>query len=53
MAMGVPADPAVLESLQEAGCRRVVRWIPSGGLSQVEPALERWESAIAELTGEA
>jgi probable F420-dependent oxidoreductase len=53
MVMGVPADPAVLESLQNAGCRRVVRWIPSAGLARVEAALERWESAIAELTGEA
>jgi probable F420-dependent oxidoreductase len=53
MAIGVPADAAVLERLQAAGFRRVVRWIPSGGLSQVEAALEKWESAIAELTGEA
>ncbi len=52
MMMGVPADAAVLERLQQAGCRRVVRWIPSAGRSQVEAALERWESAIAELTGE-
>ncbi len=52
MMMGVPADAAVLERLEEAGCRRVVRWIPSAGRSQVEAALERWESAIAELTGE-
>ncbi len=52
MVMGVPADAAVLERLQEAGCRRVVRWIPSAGRSQVEAALERWESAIAELNGE-
>lgn len=53
MAMGVPADPATLEKLREAGCRRVVHWIPSAGLSAVEPALERWESAIAEVNGEA
>jgi probable F420-dependent oxidoreductase len=49
----VPADPAVLERLELGGCRRAVYWIPSGGLSTVERALERWESAIAELTGEA
>jgi len=53
MMMGVPADAAVLEQLQKAGCRRVVHWIPSAGLAKVEAALERWESAIAELNGEA
>jgi probable F420-dependent oxidoreductase len=52
MVMGVPPDPAVLERLQKGGCRRVVHWIPSADLSRVEQALERWESAIAELTGE-
>jgi probable F420-dependent oxidoreductase len=51
--MGVPADAAVIEQMRLAGARRVVHWIPSGGPSQVEPALERWESAIAEVTGEA
>jgi probable F420-dependent oxidoreductase len=52
MAMGVPADAAALAPLAEAGFRRVVHWIPSGARGVVEPALERWESAIAELTGE-
>jgi probable F420-dependent oxidoreductase len=52
MVMGVPPDPAVLERLQQGGCRRVVHWIPSADRSRVEQALERWESAIAELTGE-
>jgi hypothetical protein len=52
MVMGVPAKPAVLEEFAKAGVRRVVRWIPSAGLSPVERALERWESAIAELHGE-
>jgi probable F420-dependent oxidoreductase len=51
MVMGVPPDPAVLEELESAGARRVVHWIPSVGLTGVEQALERWESAIAELTG--
>jgi probable F420-dependent oxidoreductase len=51
--VGVPADAAVLENLGASGCRRVLRWIPSGGRSVVEPALDHWESAIAELTGEA
>jgi probable F420-dependent oxidoreductase len=53
MVMGAPADPAVLGRLESGGCRRAVHWIPSAGLASVEPALERWESAIAELTGEA
>jgi len=53
MVMSVPAKAAVLEQLQEAGARRVVRWLPSANRSVVEPALERWEAAIAELTGEA
>ena len=53
MVIGAPAQPAALERLQEAGCRRAVHWIPSGGRALVERALDRWESAIAELTGEA
>jgi probable F420-dependent oxidoreductase len=53
MAMGVPADPKVIESLQDAGFRRVVHWIPSGNLSVVEPAFAEWESAISQVTGEA
>jgi probable F420-dependent oxidoreductase len=53
MVMGVPPDAAVLERLQQAGCRRVVHWIPSAGLARVEAALQTWEAAIAELTGEA
>ncbi len=53
MVIGVPADAAALQKLQDAGARRLVRWIPSGGRATVEPALDQWESAIAELTGEA
>lgn len=53
MVMGAPADATVLERLQAAGCRRAVHWIPSGGPAIIEAALERWESAIAQLTGEA
>jgi probable F420-dependent oxidoreductase len=53
MVMGVPANATVLEQMRAIGCRRVVHWVPSGGLSQVEPALARWELAIAEFTGEA
>ncbi len=50
--MGVPADAAALERMRGAGARRVVHWVPSAGLSVVERALERWEAAIAEFTGE-
>ena len=53
MVMGVPPEAAKLDQLREAGCRRVVHWLPSAGRAQLERALERWESAIAELTGEA
>jgi probable F420-dependent oxidoreductase len=52
MVMGVPARPAVLEELEKAGVRRVLRWLPSAGLGPVQRALERWEDAIAELYGE-
>jgi probable F420-dependent oxidoreductase len=53
MVMGVPPDAAVLERLRLGGARRVVHWVPSTGLGPLERALERWESAIAEFTGEA
>jgi probable F420-dependent oxidoreductase len=53
MAMGVPADAAVFEQLERAGCRRIVHWIPSVGRAGVERALAEWESAVAEYTGEA
>jgi probable F420-dependent oxidoreductase len=53
MVIGAPADAPALERLRDAGCRRVVHWIPSAGRATVEPALERWEAAIAEVTGEA
>jgi hypothetical protein len=53
MAMSVPAEPAALESLVDAGFRRAVHWLPSANASVVQRALERWESAIAELNGEA
>jgi len=50
--IGAPADPAALERLRAAGVARAVRWLPTGPLGHVEPALERWEAAIAELHGE-
>ena len=51
MAMGVPADPAVLERCERLGMTRVVHWLPSNGQGPVEAALARWEAAIAELLG--
>jgi probable F420-dependent oxidoreductase len=50
--MGAPPDPLKLAELAEAGVRRVVYWVPSAGRAPVERALERWESAVAQLHGE-
>lgn len=50
--MGVPADPSVLQRIEQAGCRRAVHWLPSAGRGPVERALDRFESAVAELHGE-
>jgi probable F420-dependent oxidoreductase len=52
LVMGVPADPAALEPLREAGVKRALHWLPSANWGTVERALERWEGAIAELNGE-
>jgi hypothetical protein len=49
---GVPPNPPVIERLWSEGCRRAVHWIPTGSRHVVEQALERWEIAIAEVTGE-
>jgi probable F420-dependent oxidoreductase len=51
--MGVPADPGVIEMLAESCASRILHWLPSAGLGPVERALEQWERAIAEFTGEA
>jgi probable F420-dependent oxidoreductase len=51
--VGVPADPETIAAQAELGASRVIHWIPSGGASVVEAALERWEAAIAAYTGEA
>ncbi len=53
MVMSAPSDPAVLERLQQAGCRRAVHWVPSAGPGVVEAALQQWEAAIAQFRGEA
>jgi hypothetical protein len=50
--MGVPADPRALDELERAGVRRAVHWLPAAGLGPVERALDRYETAIAELRGE-
>jgi probable F420-dependent oxidoreductase len=50
--IGVPAEAADLERCREAGLTRAVHWLPSGGRSTVERALERWEAAIAEFNGQ-
>jgi probable F420-dependent oxidoreductase len=49
--LSVPPEASVLEQLAAAGVDRASYWLPSGPWSKVEPALEKWEKAIAELTG--
>jgi probable F420-dependent oxidoreductase len=50
--LSTPANPAVLQRLQEAGVHRASRWLPSADRGTVERGLEQWERAIAEFTGE-
>ena len=49
--LSVPPDPKALERLADAGVHRASTWLPSGPWSVVERGLEKWEHAIAELTG--
>jgi probable F420-dependent oxidoreductase len=49
--LSVPPDPKAFEQLEAAGVHRASCWLPSGPWSVVEPALEKWERAIADLTG--
>ena len=51
--LGMAAKAEAIERCAQAGVRRCSPWLPSGGRSTVEHALERWEAAIAEFTGEA
>jgi probable F420-dependent oxidoreductase len=50
--ISAPTDPKELEALAEAGCQRACYWIPSGNRAVIEAALEPWEKAIAQFTGE-
>jgi probable F420-dependent oxidoreductase len=50
--IGVPPKPEEIEKMQTAGARRALCWLPSGPRGHVEPALERWETAIAQFNGE-
>jgi probable F420-dependent oxidoreductase len=50
--MGIPADPKALAAYEAAGFSRAVYWLPSAGRGAAERALDAWESAIAEFTGE-
>jgi probable F420-dependent oxidoreductase len=50
--LGVPADPQAIERIHAVGVTRAANWLPSGGRSHVEQALERWEAAIAQFNGE-
>jgi probable F420-dependent oxidoreductase len=47
-----PADPRVLEQLEQAGVQRALPWIPAANRGPVEGALDRFEAAIAEMHGE-
>jgi hypothetical protein len=51
--MGVPADPAVIETYEKAGVQRVVHWLPSNQRGPVERELDKWESAVSEVQGPA
>jgi probable F420-dependent oxidoreductase len=50
--ISAPTEPGQLEALAAVGCERACHWIPSGGRSVVEAALEPWERAIAQFNGE-
>jgi probable F420-dependent oxidoreductase len=50
-AIGVPADPRHIERCEQEGLTRAVHWLPSGGRSVVERALQDWEAAISAYHG--
>jgi probable F420-dependent oxidoreductase len=45
-------DAETLASIETAGVRRAMQWLPTAGRSVVERELERWDRTIAEFTGE-
>jgi probable F420-dependent oxidoreductase len=47
-----PGDPRALEQLERAGVARALPWIPAANRGPVERALDRFETAIAEMHGE-
>jgi probable F420-dependent oxidoreductase len=49
--MGAPPDAAILDGYAQAGVERVLFWIPSARREGVEPALDRFEAAMADLLG--
>jgi probable F420-dependent oxidoreductase len=49
--MGAPPDAAVLERYAQAGVERVLFWIPSTRRTGVEPALDQFESVMADVLG--
>jgi probable F420-dependent oxidoreductase len=49
--LSAPADPAVLERMEQAEVRRASHWLPSGPCGTVERALDQWENAIAQFMG--
>jgi probable F420-dependent oxidoreductase len=51
MAMGIPADPGVIEAYAEAGFSRAVHWLPSAPRGPVEREFDAFETAVAEFTG--
>jgi hypothetical protein len=50
--IGVPPDPAVRERYEATGVRRVSMWAPSGQRSAIQPALDAFERAVADVHGE-
>ena len=52
ISFGPPADPAVLDRLQEAGVARAVFWLPSTLRGPMERELDRIEDVLKELRGE-
>jgi probable F420-dependent oxidoreductase len=51
--MGTFSNIEMLASVGDAGVRRVLHWVPSGGRSVVERELEQFDALIARYTGEA